>query len=146
MSEGRSGMHCEGQQGKVRRLPEYTRTEALDLSDLLRVPYIRGGRDPKKGLDCTGLKIEFWKRLGVEISDPWETGCQVEGEFRVVESRKFGDSLCVDTKGVGCEDHVAIYLGLGLCIHVHRAHGVQVVAVDDLEGTVVSILRKTDFA
>lgn len=139
-------MHREGEQGKVWGLPQYTCTEALDLSDLLGVPYLLGGRNPEEGFDCTGLKIEFWRRLGVKISDPWDTKCQVEGEFVVVESRKFGDSLCVDTKGGGYEDHVAIYLGMGLCIHAHRSHGVEVIPVGDLEGSVVSILRKTEFA
>ena len=92
------------------------------------------------------MKIEFWKRLGVEISDPWDTHCTVEGEFKEVERKKFSDSLCIDVKGEGGLEHVAIYLGMGLCLHVHRARGGEVVPVDRLEGRVVAILRKTNSA
>lgn len=92
------------------------------------------------------MKIEFWRRLGVEVSDPFETHCTVEGEFKVVQKRKFADSLCVDVKGEGSPEHVAIYLGMGLCLHVHRARGGEVVPVKYLEGRVVTILRKTNFA
>ncbi len=110
------------------------------------VPYLRGGRDPKEGLDCVGLKIEFWRRMGFEIADPFENHCTVEGEFVEVETRKFGDSLCVDLRGDGLEEHVAVYLGMGLCIHIHLSRGVEVIPVRHLEGKIVAVMRKTEFA
>ena len=36
----------------------------LNYVDLIGVPYIKGGRDPSKGLDCYGLCIEIYRRLG----------------------------------------------------------------------------------
>lgn len=37
---------------------------------LIGVPYAHLGRNPSRGLDCWGVVIEFFKRLGVVISDP----------------------------------------------------------------------------
>lgn len=134
-------MHNPRGEGQDWGLPGYACLETLSLADLIGVPYRQFGRDPKEGLDCTGLKIEFWRRLGVEISDPYDNHCTAEGEFVEVATKRFGDTLCVDLRGDGFEEHVAINLGIGLCIHVHRSRGVEVIPIRNLEGRVVSILR-----
>jgi cell wall-associated NlpC family hydrolase len=64
-----------------------------------------------------------------------------EGEFTEVETRKFGDSLCLDLRGDGLQEHVAIYLGMGLCIHVHRSRGIEVIPVRNLEGKIIATYR-----
>lgn len=38
--------------------------------DLIGVPFKDYGRDSKSGLDCWGLAIEFFSRLGLQLEDP----------------------------------------------------------------------------
>lgn len=40
-----------------------------DISDLIGIPFVEFGRDPKKGLDCYGLAIEVEKRYGKNLKD-----------------------------------------------------------------------------
>jgi len=37
---------------------------------MIGIPYRHLGRDPAIGLDCWGMVIEFFKRLGVKLDDP----------------------------------------------------------------------------
>lgn len=37
-----------------------------NLSSLIGTKYLKNGRNPKEGLDCLGLCIEAYKRMGVE--------------------------------------------------------------------------------
>ncbi len=41
----------------------------LNYSDLIGIPYVKGGRDPSKGLDCYGLCIVVFKRLGIDLPE-----------------------------------------------------------------------------
>lgn len=40
-----------------------------DFSDLMGVPFVDGGRDPKAGLDCWGLLMEVCSRIGYDVPD-----------------------------------------------------------------------------
>ena len=40
-----------------------------DVSDLIGVPFVSKGRDPKTGLDCWGLVVEVGRRMGKNIPD-----------------------------------------------------------------------------
>lgn len=44
-------------------------TDASIFEDLLGTPFVWGGRDAT-GLDCWGLSILVYRRLGIEIIDP----------------------------------------------------------------------------
>lgn len=46
--------------------------------DLLGAPYREGGRD-KDGLDCWGLVLEVFRRLGHALPDPGVTTADIEG-------------------------------------------------------------------
>jgi cell wall-associated NlpC family hydrolase len=37
------------------------------VDDLINVPFVPGGRDPKVGLDCYGLCLEVGRRLGWDL-------------------------------------------------------------------------------
>lgn len=41
----------------------------IKIDDLIGVPFLEFGRDPKKGLDCYGLVIEVEKRFGKKLND-----------------------------------------------------------------------------
>ena len=37
---------------------------------LIGIPFMHCGRNPSRGLDCLGLVLEFYRRLGLPLSDP----------------------------------------------------------------------------
>ena len=41
----------------------------MEISDLIGVPFVSRGRDPKIGLDCWGLVMEIGRRMGKNIPD-----------------------------------------------------------------------------
>ncbi len=41
----------------------------LNYSDLIGIPYVKGGRDPGKGLDCWGLCMVIYRRLGFSLPE-----------------------------------------------------------------------------
>ncbi|KUL25979.1 transglycosylase SLT domain-containing protein [Actinoplanes awajinensis] len=73
----------------------------------LGTPYVFGGTDPKKGLDCSGLVQQVYEDLGVKLP---RTSWQQATAGRPVASlsdAKPGDVLAFDSP----VDHVAIYIG-----------------------------------
>ena len=40
-----------------------------DFSDLIGIPFVDGGRDPRAGVDCWGLFMLAMRRLGHEVPD-----------------------------------------------------------------------------
>ena len=44
-------------------------SDLYDFSDLRRIPFLKGGRDPAFGLDCYGLCMEVSRRVGKELPD-----------------------------------------------------------------------------
>lgn len=106
------------------------------------IPFEFMGRDPAQGLDCTGLILELFRRLGEEIHDPKDHHEACEGEFVEVEgTRRLADVIHVDTQATGLADHLAFYLGMGMVIHAHQARGVEVVPVQHLEGDILATYR-----
>lgn len=41
----------------------------MEFKDLLGIPFKYGGRD-KAGMDCYGLVVEVFRRLGINVEDP----------------------------------------------------------------------------
>lgn len=41
----------------------------IDFSDLIGIPFLEFGRNPKTGLDCYGLAIEVERRYGKVLND-----------------------------------------------------------------------------
>ncbi len=105
------------------------------------------GRDPKTGLDCNGLVVLFFDRLGEKIVDPKDHHVDSEEDFVVVEDgHRFADVHGIDTKRTGYVNHKAICLGLGLVIHVHREKGVEIINEHDLEGSILFTYRLKKYA
>lgn len=87
----------------------------------LGLPYVWGGTDPKKGLDCSGLVQVVYKNLGYDLprisADQARSGRPVAS---LAEARP-GDILAWDnsSRNNGA-DHVAIYIGDGKMIEAAR--------------------------
>lgn len=95
----------------------------------LGVPYVWGGTDPQKGLDCSGLVQLVYRNLGHELPrvsyQQATAGRPVEGGLA---NARPGDVLAFDSP----VDHVAIYVGDGKMIEAPRT-GLDVRVVDVYE-------------
>jgi hypothetical protein len=88
-----------------------------EASKYLGVPYVWGGTDPKRGLDCSGLVQLVYKNLGIDLP---RTASQQATSGQAVASladARPGDLVFFDYNssrpGV---DHVGIYIGNGQMI------------------------------
>jgi hypothetical protein len=82
----------------------------------LGIPYVWGGTDPEKGLDCSGLVQLVYKNLGIEL--PRVSRDQAE-EGTAVPS--LDDALPGDLLAFGSPvHHIAIYIGGGKMIEAPR--------------------------
>ena len=102
----------------------------------LGVPYVWGGTDPKRGLDCSGLVQLVYKNHGVDLP---RVSYQQAREGRAVPSlaqARPGDLLAFGSPSV---NHIAIYIGDGKMIEAPRP-GLQV-RVSEVYSTPVAIRR-----
>ena len=102
----------------------------------LGVPYVWGGTDPSKGLDCSGLVQLVFKNLGVDLP---RVSYQQATEGKAVSSlaqARPGDLLAFGSPSV---NHIAIYIGDGKMIEAPRP-GLQV-RVSDVYSTPVAFRR-----
>ena len=108
--------------------------------DLLGIPFVPYGRDPRIGLDCWGLVLVAMRRLGVDIPDwgvnpsnPEDVALQVEN-FR----HKFQEVSGLDT-GIlvllryhpRLGNHIGIGIGKNKFLHTVPDHGVLVSGVNE---------------
>jgi len=79
----------------------------------LGVPYLWGGVNPQKGLDCSGLIQLVYKQMGINL--PRFSGHQMQSGKKV-------NSLAEAQPGdlVGKPGHVALYMGNGQILHAPR--------------------------
>lgn len=101
-----------------------------EAQQYLGIPYVWGGTDPEKGLDCSGLVQLVYRNLGIELP---RVSYQQAAAGRPVASlaqAQPGDLLAWDNSsrnnGV---DHIAIYVGNGKMIEAPRT-GLDVRLVD----------------
>ncbi|OJG77546.1 hypothetical protein RV10_GL002380 [Enterococcus pallens] len=85
------------------------RSKIIDFArSRLGVPYIWGGRDWDKGMDCSGLTMLVYQRVGITLPPTSETQSNAVKKISKEEAKK-GD--LVFWGPVGSSHHVAIYSG-----------------------------------
>ena len=98
--------------------PSNTSATAQNVIDIAKqwigTPYVYGGNEPGKGLDCSGLVQQAFKRIGIDLPrvtyDQVKEGTEVKG----IENAKPGDLIfTVGDIGRRVNGHVGIYLGDG---------------------------------
>ncbi|WP_244242466.1 transglycosylase SLT domain-containing protein [Nocardioides seonyuensis] len=102
-----------------------------NAKEMLGLPYVWGGNDPQRGVDCSGLVQQAFKAVGIELprlsADQARSGTAVPS----MAQAQPGDLIAWDnsSRNVGA-DHIAIYIGNGQMIEAPRPGGhVQVVPV-----------------
>ncbi|WP_336921779.1 transglycosylase SLT domain-containing protein [Aquipuribacter sp. SD81] len=87
----------------------------------LGVPYLWGGTDPGKGLDCSGLVQRVFKDLGVDVprtvADQRRAGTAVPS---LAQARP-GDLIAFSSERSPSGRHIGIYIGDGKMIHAPRS-------------------------
>ncbi|MFS3127099.1 transglycosylase SLT domain-containing protein [Nocardioides sp. Bht2] len=96
----------------------------------LGLPYVWGGTDPTKGLDCSGLVQLVYKNLGYDLPRVSNQQATAGRPVASMAEAQPGDLIAWDNssrnKGV---DHIAIYIGDGKMIEAPRT-GLDVRIVD----------------
>lgn len=86
----------------------------------LGVPYLWGGTDPAKGLDCSGLVQRVFKDLGVDVPRTVADQRKVGTEVASMADARPGDLLVYASKSSPSGRHIAIYVGDGQMLHARR--------------------------
>jgi cell wall-associated NlpC family hydrolase len=97
------------------------RQRVVDISkSLLGIPYVWGGTDPDRGLDCSGFVQYVYKQMGVNL--PRISAAQARAGKRIgLGQLQVGDLVGWDnsSRNNGA-DHIAIYIGNGQIIEAPR--------------------------
>ena len=101
-----------------------------EAKQFLGLPYVWGGNSKEKGVDCSGLVQQVYKKFGIELprlsADQARQGTPVAG---LAQARP-GDLLAWDNSSRNSgADHIAIYVGGGKMIEAPRT-GLNVRLVD----------------
>ena len=102
--------------------------------DLIGIPFVDGGRDAKKGLDCWGLVKEAFRRQGYEVPD-YNISAAEAADIAGTMKKQEDDWIHLDGPRVGClvllrltpglwANHVGIYIGDGRFLHAYLPTGV----------------------
>ena len=102
--------------------------------DLIGIPFVDGGRDAKKGLDCWGLVKEAFRRQGYEVPD-YNISAAEAADIAGAMKKQEDDWIHLDEPQVGClvllrltpglwANHVGIYIGDGRFLHAYLPTGV----------------------
>ena len=101
--------------GQIQGAPGTAEAFVEKVRSYIGVPYVWGGTDPAKGLECSGLVQTAAREVGVTLPrvtyDQQHSGVEVDG----IENAKPGDLLILRNSG-----HVAVYVGNGKAIHAPR--------------------------
>ena len=92
---------------------------------LLGVPYLWGGATPKVGLDCSGLTMIVYQRLGIHLAH--FTGLQWQEGTHVGRNVEPGDLVFFEPTVLG-PGHVGIYMGGGRFIEAPHTGDVVKIA------------------
>jgi peptidoglycan DL-endopeptidase CwlO len=106
-----------------------------DARKYLGVPYVWGGTDPAKGLDCSALVQRVYKDLGIDLPRVSQDQARVGKEVPSLAQAKPGDLVCFGTPA----DHIGIYIGNNKMIVAPKAG--DVVKVQDVYRTPSTIRR-----
>jgi cell wall-associated NlpC family hydrolase len=115
-----------------------TGARALDLAKTYAgVPYLWGGTDPSKGLDCSGLVQLVYRRLGVDLPRTSAQQAKVGERVASLDDARPGDLVFFGSP----VHHVGIYAGDGRMVDAPRRG--KTVGLHDVWSGVSAIRRVT---
>lgn len=103
----------------------------------LGVPYVWGGNDPKKGLDCSSLVQTAFRDLGIDVPRVVRYQMSYGTEVNSLAEARPGDLIV--TRG---GQHIGIYLGDNKLLHAPRpGEDVQIREMFEKDADITSIRR-----
>ena len=109
-----------------------------DAKKYLGVPYLWGGTDPAKGLDCSGFVQRVYGDLGIQLPRVAADQAQTGTEVASLADAQPGDLLAFGSP----VHHIAIYAGNGEMIEApHTGDHVKIIKVADFGEPVTHIRR-----
>ena len=110
--------------------------EAVRLAETYQgIPYVWGGTDPEKGLDCSGFVQHVFGRLGIDLPRVSRDQAKQGTEVPSIDQARPGDLIAFGEP----VDHIAIYVGDGKIIHAPRTG--DVIKIADIHRTPTAIRR-----
>lgn len=120
------------------------------INDLIGVKYKPHGRN-LDGIDCYGLIIEVYKRLGVTLQDIEYEETDIKSNTNIdkvmrktlpVEKINRPEKYCiVELTVAGYPSHVGIYIGKGELLHSDRKQGVVIEQLQRWENRIAGYYR-----
>lgn len=101
----------------------------------LGVPYVWGGTDPAKGLDCSGLVQQVYGELGYDLPRVSRDQAKVGTAVPSLDQARPGDLLAFNSP----VSHIGIYIGDGKMIHAPKPG--EKVRIEDVYDTPTAIRR-----
>lgn len=114
-----------------------------NFRDLIGIPFVNKGRDPKKGLDCWGCFYQVIKRFGANVPDYdqdcfdgfaiWKLFIGAMDQWEKIDKPEpgCGIAFAIIPEHPDFINHFAIYIGDGKFIHTLETTGVLLSRVDD---------------
>lgn len=113
-----------------------TGTDAVEAGKkYLGVPYVWGGTNPAKGLDCSGLVQRAYRDIGIELPRVSYDQAKVGTEVPSIADAKPGDLVAFGSP----VNHIAIYVGDGKILQAPRTG--EVVKITDIKRPIATIRR-----
>lgn len=95
-------------------------------------PYVWGGTNLTKGVDCSGFTQGIYKRFDIELNRTSYMQA-LNGKTIPKEQLRSGDLIFFDTNGInrGKISHVGVYVGDGEFIHSDMTKGISIAKLDN---------------
>ncbi len=106
--------------------------------DHLGTPYLWGGNDADKGVDCSGLVRDAFRDIGVDMPRVSTDQATMGIEVSSIDEALPGDLLAFGNP----VNHVGIYLGDNKMVHAPRTG--EVVKVEEIDRPITTIRRVVD--
>lgn len=120
---------------KVAILPEEYKVQATRVTDLSSrakaawkgttykgTPYVWGGNDINKGIDCSAFVKSLYGEIGISLPRTAAEQAKVGMPIRRLEDLRAGDRLYFWEKKRNTIGHTGMYLGNGYFVHSSRGH------------------------
>lgn len=91
--------------------------------NFIGTPYQWGGEDLRNGIDCSGLVLKCFGKIGVNLPRTADEQSRVGMKITRLEDLQAGDRLYFWSKSRGKIGHTGIYLGNGYFVHASSNHG-----------------------
>lgn len=105
--------------------------------DYLGVPYLWGGTDPSKGLDCSGLVQLVLSRLGIDAPRVSQDQARFGTPVASLDQARPGDLVAFGSPRV---NHIGIYVGNGQMLHAPRTG--EVVKIEPIGNRELVAIRR----